>query len=180
MKKTFLLFLILLQLLGITQNSFASPLIFRAKKNITADGIFELGRFDATKYKQIRIGIKVEGRVISGNTKTLKPVAEIELNAAKRELDRKTELLETGNISRAEYDRARDRYDTAKAIYDNAVKAIYPNISIYGLEGTDEIFMQAFDDKSDSRSFLLETPPSKIIIKISGKGTYSLFVWATL
>jgi hypothetical protein len=180
MKRTFLFFLFSILLLGITENFFASPLIFKAKKDIAAEGVFELGRFDATKYKQIRIGIKVEGRLTAEKTNISKSVAEIELNAAKRELNRMKELLETGNIAKIDYDRAKDRLDKAQAIYDGALEVIYPNISIYAVEGLDEIFMVAFDDKINSRSLLLETPPSKIIVKVSGKGRYSLFVWGTL
>ena len=46
--------------------------------------------------------------------------AEVELRAAKRELKRNEELLESGVISRLEYDQAKDRVDTATASLNNA------------------------------------------------------------
>ena len=46
--------------------------------------------------------------------------AKVELNAANRELKRNEELLESGVISRLEYDQAKDRVDTAQANLNNA------------------------------------------------------------
>ena len=46
--------------------------------------------------------------------------AKVELNAATRELKRNEELLESGVVSRLEYDQAKDRVDTAQANLNNA------------------------------------------------------------
>lgn len=46
--------------------------------------------------------------------------AQVDLNAASRELKRNTDLLESGVISRQEYDRAKDTSDTAAAALRNA------------------------------------------------------------
>jgi len=46
--------------------------------------------------------------------------AAVELKAAKRELKRNEELLESGVVSRLEYDQAKDRVDTALASLNNA------------------------------------------------------------
>ncbi|NNE98981.1 MAG: HlyD family efflux transporter periplasmic adaptor subunit [Pyrinomonadaceae bacterium] len=45
---------------------------------------------------------------------------KVELNAANRELKRNEELLESGVVSRLEYDQAKDRVATAQANLDNA------------------------------------------------------------
>jgi HlyD family secretion protein len=45
---------------------------------------------------------------------------QVELNAANRELKRNAELLESGVISRQEYDTAKDRVETAKVAVDTA------------------------------------------------------------
>ncbi len=45
----------------------------------------------------------------------------VELKAANRELKRNEELLESGVVSRLEFDQARDRVDTAAASYSNAI-----------------------------------------------------------
>jgi len=53
-------FLILILLITFSANtSLGSPLIFKITKEISAKDLIELGSFDATKYRQIRIGIKV-------------------------------------------------------------------------------------------------------------------------
>ncbi|MGB7208763.1 MAG: hypothetical protein WBD27_08915 [Pyrinomonadaceae bacterium] len=156
-------------------NAFGSPLIYKVKKEINTSGLVELGNFDATKYKQIRIGIKVVGR--DEKPPFSKAVAEIELNAAKRELSRQQQLLEEGLVSRADYDRAADRVKVAQQIFDNADEKIYPPISIFGVENTDEILLAIFDEKNLNRSIVIDSPPPKISIKVSGKGIYSLYVW---
>lgn len=46
--------------------------------------------------------------------------SRVELNAANRELKRNEELLESGVVSRLEYDQAKDRVDTAKANLNNS------------------------------------------------------------
>lgn len=46
--------------------------------------------------------------------------AQVEVNAANRELKRATELLESGVISKLEYDQAKDRVDNAVASLNNA------------------------------------------------------------
>lgn len=156
-------------------NSLGSPLIFKIKKEITTEGLIEIGTFDATRYRQIRIGIKAFGRYERPTVS--KSVAEIELNAAKRDLERKRQLLEEGNISRSEYDLAADRMKTAQLNYDNAKENIYPSATVFGVESGEEIVSAVFDEKSINRSILIDTPPSKISVKVSGKGTYSLYVW---
>lgn len=49
--------------------------------------------------------------------------AKVELNAANRELKRATELLESGVISRLEYDQAKDRVENAQAALRNTQAA---------------------------------------------------------
>ncbi len=46
--------------------------------------------------------------------------SQVEVNAARRELKRNEELLESGVVSRLEYDQAKDRVDTAIANLNNA------------------------------------------------------------
>ncbi len=57
--------------------------------------------------------------------------AKVEVNAANRELKRTEELLESGVASRLEFDQAKDRVDTAKANYNNALARLKSqNISV--------------------------------------------------
>lgn len=46
--------------------------------------------------------------------------AQVDLNTAQRELKRSSDLIEAGVTSRADYDAARDRYETAKIALDTA------------------------------------------------------------
>lgn len=97
-------------------NSFGSPLVFKVAKDIDSKSEFvELGVFDATKYKQIRIRI------------TLKP-----------------EPLDIGSYE----------------------------FAILGVESGDEFLI------SSRASEVIDSPPSKIKIKVRGQGKFSLYVWA--
>jgi hypothetical protein len=53
MKKLFFFVLILIW----AQNAFASPLVFKATKEVKSADWVEIALFDASKYKQVRIGI---------------------------------------------------------------------------------------------------------------------------
>ena len=170
--KTFLILLLLI--FFVTNDVLSSPLIFKVKKEITTEGLVELGEFDATRYKQIRIAVKssVGSVAVSSNS-----VAEIELKAAERELERKIQLLEKGEISRSEYDVAADRVRIARLNFRNAPEIVFPPVSVFGVESNEEILLANFGEKSTNRSIVIDTPPSKIRIKVSAKGTYSLYVW---
>ena len=171
MKKFLILFLLIF---FVTNNILGSPLIFKAKKEVTSEGLVELGTFDATRYKQIRIGIQSSvGKILPTSNST----AEIELKAAERELERKVQLLERGEISRSEYDIAADRVKIARLNFKNVIEIAFPVVSVFGVESNEEILLAVFGDKTTNRSIVIDTPPSKIRIKVSGKGTYSLYVW---
>lgn len=60
-------------------------------------------------------------------------ILKIEVNAANRELKRATELLESGLISRSEYDKSKDRVEAAQSNYDKWLKEnpINPDSSTY-------------------------------------------------
>ncbi len=157
-------------------DAFGSPLLFKATKEINSKGLVELGSFDASKYRQIRIGVKTTDRVQTSST--TKNVAEIQLNFAKRELQRSEELLEKGVISSADYNRVKEQVEIAQRNYDNADEIAYPALIILGLESLDEILVTSFDEKGNfTRSVVIDSPPSKISVKVSGKGKYMLYVW---
>ncbi len=171
MKKYLNLFLLMVFL---TSNILSSPLIFKVKKEITNEGLVELATFDTTRYKQIRIGIQSSvGKIVY----TSNSAAEIELKAAERELERKIQLLEKGEISRSEYDIAVDRRNIALSNTQKSAEIVFPPVSVFAVEGGEEILLAVFGGKMTSRSIVIDTPPSKIRIKVSGKNTYSLYVW---
>ncbi len=55
--------------------------------------------------------------------------AQIDLNTAQRELKRTTELVESGVSSRADYDAAKDRYDSAFARHESQKIAVQESIA---------------------------------------------------
>lgn len=168
MKRICLLFVLLATAISVD----ASPLIFKAQKTLADLTQAELGRFDAFKYRSIRIGVKTDyqGR---GSAQS-KENAEVELNAAKRELERKKEVLEKGVISRAEFDLAVKRRDQAQVAYNNS---LFPAVVIVGIEGDEEIVLASTEDIQKNQSFVIDNPPPKIVVKVFGKGKYSLYVW---
>ena len=163
----------------ITRQLFASPLIFKATKVITTNDLVELGSFDATKYRQIRIAIKLLVR--PHNTVIItKSVALIELNFAKRELRRQLDLFQQGVTSKASYDLSEETLQTAQRNYDNALENVYFPATIIGLDDGEEIPLGIFEKLNPANSIVIETPPSKIKIQVFGKGTYKLLVWGVL
>lgn len=158
----------------------ASPLVFKITKNVTTDGLFELATFDASKFSQIRIGIKISDRLPNDKHPTSKSSAALRLDIAKRDLQSKTELLKTGVISRSDYDKAKLELTLAQENFDKSVDLIYPNVNIFGIEGKEEVLLNTFDNKNNNFSFLIESPPSKISIKVFGQATYTVFIWASL
>ncbi len=165
----------------------ASPLIFKATREVTSTDLVELGSFDASKYRQVRIAVKVRNRVSilsKGNAISELKFAKLELNAA--EVTFKI-LLESGSASRAELEApeervrlAQERVRNAQAAYDNAIENVYPTVSIYAVEGTEELLIASFDGNTLTHSLVIESPPAKISIKVFGKGTYRVFAWASL
>lgn len=152
-----------------------SPLVFKATKEVKGGETAELGTIDAAKYRQVRISVTLGGGGLQSRRLT-KDTAEFQLNSAKRELDRVTGLVEQGVISRADYDRAKAEFDAAQRNFDNA----RPIISIFAVEAGEEILIMKFDDPEKFRSIIFDSPPSKLIVKVSGKGTYKIFVWASM
>lgn len=168
----------------------ASPLIFKATREVTSTDLVELGSFDASKYRQVRIAVKVRNRVSilsKGNALSELEFAKLELNAAEVAFKRVKALLESGSASRAELEApeervrlAQERVRKAQAAYDNAIENVYPTVSIYAVEGTEELLIASFDGNTLTHSLVIESPPAKISIKVFGKGTYKVFAWASL
>lgn len=160
---------------------FSSPLIFKAIKEINTKDLIELGSFDATKYKQIRIGVNF----ISAKSNSIENTsAYAQLVAKRAELSAKLETLKltlkekhpdvirTGN----EIDKINDEIEK---LVNSQKEKLSQTIEIVGIEGKDEIPLYSFDEKNKSFSIVLDSPPSKISIKAKGEGKYSLYVWAS-
>ena len=58
-------------------NCFGSPLVFRATKEISSEQYIEVGRFDSSKYKQLRIRIKNTDKRINSNESYRRFLVEI-------------------------------------------------------------------------------------------------------
>jgi hypothetical protein len=163
------LFTVVLLLIFTVSNSFGAPLVFKITKDVTKIGLVEIGNFDAIKFKQIRLAVKISERQIITSSKES---AKFELAIAKSDLTRKEKLLASGDVSRADYDSAVERVKLAQQAYDNN-----GTVSIFGVENGDEILLAEIEEGTANRTVIIDSPPSKISVKTSGTGNYSLYVW---
>lgn len=160
-------------------NSFGSPLIFKTTKEIDTKDFIELGSFDATKYRQIRIGIKVVSNDENADMKNSSAYAQLiqkraELTAKLQNLktiykERHPEVLVTQN----QIDEINDEIARLNRLSSEKVSGV----SISGVEGKEEIILFSFEEINLNRSIVIDSPPAKISVKIFGKGLYSLYVW---
>lgn len=174
MARTFGLFAVFIVMVN---SVIGSPLVFTKTREVNTNEIIELGSFDATKYKQIRIGIKC----ISDDGETQRLIGDLIQKRAER-LATRERLTNEGirpkhpDMIRVdiELDRLNDQIDSIK----KARSAL--TINILGVEGTDEIPIAIFNERKDNYSIVLDTPPSRISIRVIGQGKYTLFVWGTV
>lgn len=162
----------ILSLLLISNLAFGSPLIYKVSKTIASDEITEVGTFDALKYRQIRIGIKVD------NTAAVSKYYEL----SKKRQDLETELYSLKSKYTDEHPKVREIKQEISNL-DKEIRSlgkIYPTILISGVEGQEQIPLFELRKESLTNTFLIESPPSKISIKVEGKGNYSFFVWGSL
>jgi hypothetical protein len=162
-------FVLVLLFIFTVSNSLGSPLVFKITKDVTKIGLVEIGSFDAMKFKQIRLAVKISEREMVTSSKKY---AEIELSLAKSDLTRKERLLLSGDVSRADYDSAVERVKIAQQAYDNN-----GTVSIFGVENGDEILLAEIEEGTANRTIIIDSPPSKISVKASGTGKYSVYVW---
>lgn len=167
MKQVLFLSTVSIVIFSIVRFGYGSPLIFKTTKEIKTNEVIELGSFDASKYKQIRIGLKAVGRVLTLS----KDVALAELNSAKRAV----ENSQSGIYSQADRNEAQARLVEAQKNYDNA--ADVQSAGVFGVEEENEILIIGFEDLL-KHSVVIDSPPTKISIKGFGKGTYKIFIWA--
>lgn len=163
----------------------ASPLVFKLTKEVSESTEVELCNFNAAKYSQIRIAVKLptnsDPKDFVFNQSAI-DTASVELNAAKRTLESQKSLYEKGFVSKAEIERNEQEVFDAQSKYNEAVSRLRtkPQISRAGIFGFEsgENFLLSSTNKSEM--FVFDTPPSQIKIKVSGKGTYKVFIWASL
>lgn len=92
--------------------------------SIGSDGIINISIVESTN---LITNVKTNGvllSVVDSIGESQSDSEQIELNAAKRELERVTFLLEQGETSRLEYDKAKDRFAIAESKLKNAKKKV--------------------------------------------------------
>ena len=174
-------FLILILLVTFAaNNSFGSPLIFKVTKEINAKDLIELGSFDATKYRQIRISIKVI--YTSNELSTIKDTpAYSQLIVKRAELKAKLDNLKL--TLKEQHPEVIATQNNIDKINDEIAKLaavevdLTSTVSILGVDIKDEILLSSFTERNLNRSIVIDSPPSKISVKVLGKGTYTLYVW---
>lgn len=117
MKKLFALIVFL----TVPISAAASPLLFKISKVISTDGKLELGSFEESKYRQIRIGVQFAENQLTNCFNLQTPAfAEIELRTAQRSFDRNKGLFDQGTISKANLENYPDVLRAAQAGVKNA------------------------------------------------------------
>lgn len=172
--------ILLILLLFFVNNVFSSPLIFKVTKEINTQDLIELGSFDATKYKQIRIGVNftsIKSDSIENNSSYAQLVIKRVELIAKLESFRRIYNEQNPTVIATSNEIVKVNNDIENLA--ELLKALSQKIEIVGIEGKDEIPLYSLNGKNTSFSIVLDTPPSKVSIKVKGKGSYSLYVWAS-
>ena len=134
---------------ALVSQAFAAPLIFKTTKEIDSFETVTLATIDTAKYKQVRIAIKF--------TKSENTTENEEILIFRKR-------LEEGEISRLDYD------TNIKRINERISR---DSVSVFGIEEAQEFYLGG-----GFSSFVIDVPPSKILVRVSGKGKYLLYVWA--
>lgn len=176
MKKITILFL----LVGFfTSNILSSPLLFKVNKKITTGGL-ELATFDASKYRQIRIGVKA---ISMDNSQTVKELPAYSQLIQKRaellsELERMLKVFKEGHpqivAKKNEINKINEEIESLEKSIN---EQLAPKVTILAAEDKDTIILEKFEEKDINRSIVIDSPPSKINIIFDGKGIYSVYIW---
>lgn len=164
------IFRVLLAFAVLAHTSFASPLVFKVSKNISSKEYIELGSFDASKLRQIRINLKV--LTPSGTIPISKESAERELASAKSQFNRTEKLLKDGVVSKGDFDSVTARLNEAQDMVENAFSA-----EIVGVVDGDEVTVLIIDEKNLRTSIVIDVPPAAVKVKVRGKGSFSFYAW---
>jgi hypothetical protein len=155
-------------------HALSSSLLFKLTKEVTTEDLFELSGFDATKYRQIRIGIKVELPAIKASDDEYsakvqrRAILTSKLEAMRKVYsDRMPDVIAT----KAEIEMIDNEISNYK---DAAATSV---VKILGIESNEEISLFDFSEKNLNRSIVIDSPPSKISVKVQGKGKYTLYIW---
>jgi hypothetical protein len=160
---------------GIVQHSVASPLVFKTTKETLTNDLTEIAAFDSSKYKQVRVAVKFIGEPVLSESE-----AKSNLDFAQRTYDRNLELLEKGSISKENFDSYSTALNEARENYRKSKGKNSSQLNVFAIENIEEILLLDFDSRKTSFAFILDTPPSKISIKAATKGTYKIYIWASL
>jgi len=167
MKKALSLFLFFMLSVN---NALGSPLIFTIAKEISAGGIFEIAAIDTAKYRQIRIAVKSETK---SNPAESARLIQRRTELAARLRDLKLSFKETHPevlSKQKEIDSVEIGITRLNEIQDAA-------IFIVAVENGEEIPLLSLDKTEMSKSFIIDSPPTKTKILVKGQGKYSIYIW---
>ena len=89
-----------------------------------------------------------------------------------------TELVEFTNFDASKYKQIRITIQKKREKNESVESATF-NAFLYAIENDEEIFVTSEENNVLHFSTVLDSPPSKIRVKLSGKGQFSIHVWAT-
>jgi hypothetical protein len=158
----------------------ASPLIFKTTKEIKTDTSEEIAVFDATKYRNLRIGAHIFGRPPMGCVNIRSKAMLL------GELERLREGLKAGEQQipgvrfPADYrERQLKQIAEKEEAYKNALEFPCADISIFVVEDNDEFRLNIVTGIGRDGVLFgnIETPPRKLRIMGNGIGKYKIYIW---
>lgn len=163
----------------------ASPLVFKTSKVVNSETDVEIATFDGAKYRQLRINLIIDmpGTGLCKNERTVSERARavIDLQGFQRDYDRNKDLFDRGVISKTNMDPfqqslkyAQDKVDRLNYSSNNCAL-----MSVIGGDLDELVTLDSLigDNNRLSKTFVLDSPPSKIIFKGFGRATYKIFIW---
>jgi hypothetical protein len=172
-------------LLALTLSMHASPLLFKTTKEIKTDTSEEITVFDASKYKNLRIGIHILGSDpmncvnVRSKSMLLRDLEMLRSSALRAEEQVKPGVPSTG-FPRNSPERIRTELAEKEEAYKKAKEFPCANTSIMVVEADDEFRLDQMPPVSMSNGiafYSIMTPPQKLKIVGHGAALYKIYIW---
>lgn len=161
-----------------TLGASASPLIARITKDVTSDTQVELGSFDASRYRQIRIVVKISRADKMPCEEILhKSAIATRLSTANRDYERVKRLVQSGISTNSDLADAQNRLEQAQA--DAKAAREYPCsfVLVRGGEPDEMAELQKLGSPSSPLTQVFDSPPTRLSFFGAGEGKYTILIY---
>ncbi len=160
----------------LVNNGFSSPLIFSITKEVKAESFVEIGVIDAVKFRQLRVSIKfapsAEGDEIQRRYS--------ELIVERVEADLKlSDLKMTLKENHPDIKAKQSELDKINAEISQIEKSRTspPALEFMAVELGNEMPVEFLDSQNLNKSFIIDSPPTKLKLTAKGRGKYTVYIW---